>query len=113
MHKKKSGGLPAFLFLANSKLLFDCAETLNVLALQIVKQPASLAYHLIQPASGVMILLVLTKMLSQFIDAVGENSDLDLGRPGVTFMGTILIDYLTLLFECNGHYGHLLFFLWP
>ncbi len=39
-----------------------------------------------------MIVLVLTQVLGQMVDAFGEQRDLDLGRTGVTVMLTVLFD---------------------
>ena len=51
-----------------------------------------LADHHQKAAAGMVVLLVLTQMLGQGVDPGSEDSDLNLGRTGITGMGRVLLD---------------------
>src|SRR5690349_17962342 len=50
---------------------------------EIIQQTAATAYHLEQPAAGAVVFGVLLQMLSEVIDALGEQSNLNIGAPRV------------------------------
>src|SRR5690606_11778971 len=65
---------------------------LDVRFLQVVEQPPPLPHELEQPAARVVVLLVDFEMLGQILDALTEQSDLNLRRTGVGLMQAILSD---------------------
>ena len=64
---------------ANTEPSDESAIALNVVVSGVIKQSATLADELHQPASRVVIALVRAQVLGEVIDPFGENSDLDLG----------------------------------
>ena len=48
--------------------------------------------HFEQAASGVMVFLVHFQMLGEVVDSAGQNSNLNLGGTGVTFVGGVGFD---------------------
>ena len=64
----------------------DRTVSLDVDLDQIVEQRAALTDHLEQTATGVMVLLVDLEVLGEVVDSLSEQSDLNLGRTGVTLM---------------------------
>ena len=76
--------------MAPSVKLFTDVELLNkrtisidVLGLQIVKETASLTYHLVETASRVVILLVVLQMLGELLNPCGKESYLYFGGTGI------------------------------
>ena len=76
--------------MAPSVKLFTDVELLNkrtisidVLGLQIVKKTTSLTYHLVETASGVVILLVVLQMLGELLNPCGKESYLYFGGTGI------------------------------
>ena len=65
---------------------------LDVLLHEIIEQAAALTDHLVQAAAGVVVLRVLLEVLGELSDTLGEDSDLDLGGPGVGLVGTVGLD---------------------
>jgi hypothetical protein len=59
---------------------------------QVVQQSATLAYHLQEAAATVVIFAVLTEMIREVVDALGQDRDLNLCRPGVSLVGTVLLN---------------------
>ena len=97
----KKGGRPTALsydLLTQAELGDQIAVAVDVLLGQVVEQAAALTDHLVQAAAGVVVLLVFPQVLGQGVDPGGEDSDLDLGRTGVAFVGSIVQDDLGLLF---------------
>ena len=76
----------------------DSPVTLDIGGLEIVQKSAPLTDHLEQAAAGMIVLLVLLKMSGEVIDALSEESDLNLGRAGVTLMQGMGGDDLVLAF---------------
>ena len=70
---------------------------LDVLLHEIIEQAAALTDHLVQAAAGVVVLRVLLEVLGELSDALGEDSDLDLRRTGVAFVGAVGFDDSRLL----------------
>ena len=89
---------PVWILLSESELFDDSAVTSDVLVLEILEKVTSLTYHLEQSATAVVVLLVDLEMLCEFIDSLGENSDLNLGRTCVAFVGCISCDDFLLNF---------------
>ena len=79
----------------------DGAVPLDVHLLEVAEEVAPMSYHLQKSPAAVVILHVGSQMLGQGVDAIGQDSDLDFRRAGVTLMDGILRDD-SLLF-CYGH----------
>ena len=79
----------------------DGAVPLDVHLLEVAEEVAPMSYHLQKSPAAVVILHVGSQMLGQGVDAVGQDSDLDFRRAGVTLMDGVLRDD-SLLF-CYGH----------
>ena len=62
----------------------------DVLATEVVEQPPALADQHQQAAPAVVVVLVLTEMLSELVDPLGEQRDLDLGRSRVAVVVSVL-----------------------
>ena len=67
--------------------------------------------HLQKTAAAVVVLLIGLQMLGQAVDAVGQNSDLYLGRTGVTLVDGILGDDGLLFLVGHGIF-HLSTYIW-
>src|SRR5262245_30726880 len=72
---------------ADSELVDEAAVPLQVLLLQVVQQAPPLPDQHHEPATGMMVLRVGLEMLGQVADALAQDGDLDLGRPGVLGVG--------------------------
>jgi hypothetical protein len=68
------------------------AVRLDVRPTQIVQQSLALAYHLQEALATVMILFVLTKMIREVIDALGQDRYLNLGRTGIAVVRPVLLN---------------------
>jgi hypothetical protein len=75
--------------LAQTKTLDQRTIAVDVLALQVIQHLATLADHLEQAATRVMILGVGLEMIGKVVDARGQQRDLNFGRAGVT-LGTLI-----------------------
>ena len=102
---------PNVCLLSQAKLANDRAVTLDVVLLQVVQQTSSLANHLLQTAAAVEILLVCLEVLGQVSDAVGQNSNLYLGRTCVTLVGSVLLDDVEFYFFLHGFFTFHCFYL--
>jgi len=67
------------LLLSDTQLCNQGTITLNVLIHKVVKQTAALTDHLIKSHAAVVVLFVDSQVLSNLIDTLGENSNLNLG----------------------------------
>ena len=79
-----------------AQFLDDLAVAVDIRALHVVQQTATLANHLEKATATVVILLVRAKMLSQVIDTLGEQRNLDAGRAAVGLVRLVLLDGRTL-----------------
>lgn len=68
------------------------AVPLDVDALEVTEQTTTLADQQEQPTTRVVVVLVKLQVLSEVEDARGEHGDLNLGRPGVTWVGGVFVD---------------------
>jgi len=75
-----------------SQFLDDLAVTVDVGALQVIEQPATLTVHLEEATATVVILLVHPKVLGELLDPLAEERDLDAGRAAVSLMRPVLLD---------------------
>ena len=77
---------------AQTKPRDEFAVVLDVLTGDIVEQTATLADHQHQATAAVVVALVHLEMFSQVGDPLGEQSDLHIGRTGVTRLCGVLFD---------------------
>ena len=89
--------------LTNIETLQHVQITSWVDSLEIVQQPAAVAYHLHQSAATGVIFFVRAKMLDQPVDAGCEQSDLDVWRTGVLVVLLEITDCFLPLFFGNCH----------
>ena len=89
---------------AQTQTLDQGAVTVDVNALEVIKHTTTVADHQQQTTTGVVIVLVLLEVLGQVGDTLGQQSHLDLGGTGVTFVRRVLVDNLGLLVsrQCHG-----------
>ena len=59
---------------------------------QIVQQSATLAYHFQEAAATVVILAVVTEMIREVVDALGQYRNLNLRRPGVRLVDPVFLN---------------------
>ena len=74
------------------QFLNDFAVRLDVGAPQIVQKSATLAYHLQEAAATVVILLVLTEMVREVVDALGQHCDLNLSGAGIAVVRPVFLN---------------------
>ena len=86
--------------MTEAKIRDDLAIAFDVGALEIIEQAPTTANHLEQALPAVMILGVSTEVTGQVVDVVGKNCDLNLGRPGIGVVRTVLLDCWGLL-KCH------------
>ena len=94
--------LPIRKLFSQSELVYDCTVALDVYLLQVVEQVSSVTDHLLQTAAAVEVLLVGLQVCGQVVDAGGQNSDLNLGRTGVSLMGCVLLNQRELFVFLHG-----------
>jgi hypothetical protein len=83
--------------------------SIEIVVLEIIQEPSSLADNLQEAASGMVILNVSLKMLGEVLDTLAEQRHLHLRRAGVRLMKPKLLhDYLTLWLS-NPHNSPLFF----
>src|SRR6266536_2138440 len=88
---------------AESESSNDDPVTRAVLLHQVGKKAAARADELEEAATRMVILGKALEMRVQLLDSLGQERDLDLGRPGVTFLGGIPGDDLLLFFPRERH----------
>src|SRR5262245_33319066 len=81
----------------------DRAVPLDVLASQVLQQPASATDQHQETTAAVMVLLVHLEVLREVADPLGQDRDLDLGGARVTRRACVLLDDLGLGFFREGH----------
>ena len=86
------------LLLSESELGNDSTVALDILLHQVVEEVLSLTNHLEKTATAVVVVGVLLQMLGEVSNSLGENSDLYLGRTGISFVCSIVNDDLLLYF---------------
>ena len=84
--------------LTNTQLGNYCTITLDILLLQIVQKISSVTNHLQQTTAGVVILLVNLDVFGQFVDPLGEDSDLYFRRTGILLVQTVSLDNCCFFF---------------
>jgi hypothetical protein len=93
---------------ADSQFLNHGTVTRNIFVFQVRQQTTTLSNHHQQPAAGVMIFLVLTKMIIQIVDVLRQDGDLNFRAPRIGFMRTVRLDQFLLTLVGNSHLVHLL-----
>jgi hypothetical protein len=88
---------------AQAKAREDCSIALLVFLAEIGQVAAPLANHHEQTPPGMLIVLVGLEMLSQPVDPLRQQSDLNLGRPSITPVYAVLFDDRVLLTLLQGH----------
>src|SRR5688572_11384265 len=81
---------------AQAETFDDRAVALDLGLLQVVEEPTALAHEEQQPATAVVVVLVLLEVLGQVSDAVAQQRDLYFGRTGVALSHGVLGDDLLL-----------------
>jgi len=94
------------ILLSDLKLVDNSAVTLDIGLHQIVEQVSSVTDHLLKSATAVVVVLVGLEVLGKVLDAVGQQSYLNLGGTCVTLVGGILVNNCLFFFS-----GHFLFHL--
>ena len=79
------------------QFLNQLAVRLDIGPPQIVQQSATLAYHFQEAAATVVILAVLTKVVREVVDALGQDRDLNLGGSGVALVDPMLLNRRRLI----------------
>jgi hypothetical protein len=77
---------------AKAELGVDGSVALDVVVPQIGLQATSAPDELEEAPTAVMVLRVELEVLVQFVDAAGQECDLDLGRTGIGLVEAVLLD---------------------
>jgi hypothetical protein len=75
-----------------AQVLNDLPVAVDIRALHVVEQAATLSDHFEEPTATVVILFVGTEVIRQIIDAVREERDLNASRSTVGLMRLVLLD---------------------
>lgn len=86
---------------AQAKLLDQVKISLGVFVGNVLKQTAAAANHLKQATAGCEVVLIDLKVLSQFLDALGQNANLDSCRTGVVLAFLQVSDNRLFLLTTN------------
>src|SRR5262245_32262742 len=89
--------------LADPEPFRESPISLRVFLAEIFEEPAALADQHEKPAPRVMVLLVSLEVIRQPVDPLGEERDLDLGRPGISIVRSELLDEGALLLDGQTH----------
>ena len=89
------------LLLSKTKLLNDSSVSVDVGLLEVVKKVSSVTYHLEEAATAVVVLVVALEVLGEVRNSVSKNCDLNLGRSGVTLVGSVLFNNCLLFCCCH------------
>lgn len=79
------------------------AVTLDVDALEVPEKTTTLPDEKQKAATRVVVVLVSLEVLSEFVDSVRHQSNLDLGRTRVTGVGLVLLDDGLFFFGGHSH----------
>jgi hypothetical protein len=86
------------------ELLGDGVITRRIGVMEIIQQTTALTDHHQQTATGTMILDVFLQVLGKRVDALGQKSDLHIGRSGITFMQTKFFNKAIFDFHSGVHF---------
>ena len=84
----------------NTQLGDDGAVALHIVIAHVVQETTTATDELHEATTRVVITLVDLKVLSKMRDAIREDGDLDLGRPGVGVVELVLSDDGLLFGHC-------------
>lgn len=87
---------------AQTKLSDDRAVALDVVCLEVIKEPATTTHQHQETTTRMMVLLVLLKMLGQMIDPVGEKRNLNFSGPSIGGRLAELCDRVGLRWKVGG-----------
>src|SRR5947208_11484725 len=97
-YARRPGALPGtpsatpFALMAETQLLDELPIPFQVGPLQVLEQPAALAHHLQEAALPVEVLPMDPEVIGEAVDPLGEQRDLDRGRPRVPLVLPVLPD---------------------
>src|SRR3989304_4527909 len=83
--------------MAQAEFFNEPPVALKVTALEILEEAPALAHHHQQAAPAGMVLGVAAEMARERVDALGEERDLQTGRPGVVGSGSVALDHGVLV----------------
>src|SRR5262245_24193160 len=89
--------------LAKPQVLDQLLVALEVLALEVIEQTPAQADHAQETAPRVVVLGVRLQVLGEMSDALGEERDLNLGRPGIAFVLPVFLDRLAFAYGGDWH----------
>ena len=87
-----------FLLFSKSELLDECIVSWYILALEIVKELASLSDHEENTTTRVIIFVVILEMCFEVFDTLSEDSDLHLWWPSILRSTSVLSDESLFVF---------------
>ena len=87
--------------LSETESLDNCSVSLDILLHKIGKELLSVSYHLRKTSLRVEVLGVLLHVLGKLVDSGCKNSDLYLGRTGISLIDLVLFDKSGLCFLCD------------
>ena len=79
-----------------AKLGDQCGVTRRVFGLQIIQQLAAAAHHAQQATATVVVFGVGLEVGGEFVDAAGQQRDLNFGAAGVTDSAGVVLDNIGL-----------------
>ena len=109
MERRKSPLRAPKLLLAQVQLLDDGTVTCDIVLLKVTEKVSSVTDHLQHAAAAVVVLVVGLEVLGKSVDAMGKDRDLNLGRTGVTLVGSVLLNNGLLFVFQHGSF-HLSFY---
>ena len=77
----------------------DSDVALGICFVQIIEQTAALAYHLEKATARAVVFVVLLQMLSEVVDPLCEQSNLNIGTAGITVMHPKCLNCFVLRFH--------------
>ena len=95
--------------LSDVQLLDDSSVSLDIGLLEVAKKVSSVTNHLKKSATAVEVLVVVLEVCVEVVDAVCENSDLNLGRACVAFVSSIFLNNSLLYVFLHDFFTFLIF----
>jgi hypothetical protein len=94
IEKRRLGTIPEppRSLLTNAERGNNLAIALDVVALDVVKEAATLGHHLQEPTPTVVVLLMGLEVVREVLNAVREERDLDFRGTGVVFMSAEFVN---------------------